>query len=182
MFDERDKAFYCIWLIAIRHPCFKIWFSYDMIKFRFDVHVFHDPPLRRMIFPMLWIRDVYPGSWILPIPDPRSRIQKQQQKRGEKKYVAIFFCSQRFHQIELFCYWNAQEKIWASFHRIIELLPKNLSLTSQKYGFGIRKKPIPDLGPWVNKAPDPDPKHWIFPIKQYMSEGRNVLCRALSAH
>ncbi len=26
-----------------------------------------------------------PGSWFLPIPDPGSRIQKQQQKRGVKK-------------------------------------------------------------------------------------------------
>ncbi len=43
-------------------------------------------------------------------------------------------------------------KIWASFQK--------LSLSSQKYGFGIRdprfgirKKPIPDLG--VKKSPDP---------------------------
>jgi hypothetical protein len=32
--------------------------------------------------PVLRIRDVYPGSWFLPIPDPGSRIQKRQQKRG----------------------------------------------------------------------------------------------------
>jgi hypothetical protein len=53
------------------------------------------------------------------------------------------------------------------FSRIIELLPKNLSLSSQKYEFGIRdpgsgknlsrirKKPIPDPGPGVKKPPDP---------------------------
>jgi hypothetical protein len=48
--------------------------------------------------------------------------------------------------------------IWANLLRIIELLPKKLSLSSQKYGFeirdprpGIRKKPIPDPG--VKKAP-----------------------------
>ncbi len=38
-----------------------------------------------------------------------------------------------------------KKKIWADFQRIIEL-PKKLSLSSQKYGFGIRdpKKSIPD--------------------------------------
>ncbi len=36
-------------------------------------------------FPVLRIRDVYPGSRILIFTHPRSRIQKQQQKRGVKK-------------------------------------------------------------------------------------------------
>ncbi len=36
-------------------------------------------------YAVLRIRDVYPGSWFLPIPDPGSRIQKQQQKRGVRK-------------------------------------------------------------------------------------------------
>jgi hypothetical protein len=31
-----------------------------------------------------------------------------------------------------------KKKIWASFQRIIELLSKNLSLSSKKYGVGIR--------------------------------------------
>ncbi len=44
-----------------------------------------------------------------------------------------------------------KKKIWASFQRITDFLPKTLSLSSQKYGFvirdprsGIHKKPIPD--------------------------------------
>jgi hypothetical protein len=44
------------------------------------------------------------------------------------------------------------KKIWAIFQRIIELFPKKLSLSSRKYGFGIREKPIPDPG--VKKTPD----------------------------
>jgi hypothetical protein len=36
-------------------------------------------------------------------------------------------------------------------------LPKNLSLSYQKYGFG--KKPLPDPESRVKKAPDPDPQH-----------------------
>jgi hypothetical protein len=39
-----------------------------------------------------------------------------------------------------------KKKIWANFQRIIELFTQKLSLSSQKYGFGIRdtKKTIPD--------------------------------------
>ncbi len=64
------------------------------------------------------------------------------------------------------------KKICASFQRIIELLPKILSLNSQKYGFGIRdpgskKKPIPDhisriQGSKRHRIPDPDPQHWFL--------------------
>ncbi len=46
-------------------------------------------------------RDVYPGSRILIISDPGSRIQKQQQKKGVKKISCqIFFCSHKFHKTE----------------------------------------------------------------------------------
>jgi hypothetical protein len=52
-----------------------------------------------------------------------------------------------------------KKKILANFQRIIEFVPKNLSLSSQKYGFGIRdprtgirKKPIPDPGPRGQKG------------------------------
>jgi hypothetical protein len=31
-----------------------------------------------------------------------------------------------------------KKKIWLSFQRIIDFLPKILSLSSKKYGFGIR--------------------------------------------
>ncbi len=44
-------------------------------------------------------------------------------------------------------------KSWANFQRVYNFLPKKLSPSSQKYGFGIRKKPIQDPG--VKKAPDP---------------------------
>ncbi len=54
--------------------------------------------------------------------------------------------------------------MWANFQRIIELLPKKLPQSSQKYGFGIQDPGsrknlfrIPDPG--VRKALDPDPQH-----------------------
>jgi hypothetical protein len=68
------------------------------------------------------------------IPDPRSRIQKQQQKRGVKK------------------------KIWPILKKLYNFLPKKLSKSSQKYWLGILDPEknlfrIPDPG--VKKAPDP---------------------------
>ncbi len=89
---------------------------------------------------VLWIRDVYPGSRILIFTHPGSRItdpgsQNATKARGEKKFESIF-------------------------KELYNFLPKNLSLSSQKYGFGIRDPRsgknlfrIPDPG--VKKTPDP---------------------------
>jgi hypothetical protein len=51
-----------------------------------------------------------------------------------------------------------KKKIWSIFKELYNFLPKNLSLSSQKYGFGIRDPEknlfwIPDPG--VKKSPDP---------------------------
>jgi hypothetical protein len=69
------------------------------------------------------------------IADLGSRIQKQQQKK---------------------------KKIWANFQRIIELLPKRLSLSYQKYGFGIRDPEKTYSGSQIqgskiHRILDPDP-------------------------
>jgi hypothetical protein len=74
------------------------------------------------------------------IPDLGSRIQKQQQKRGEIKIWCLnFLCSPKFHKIEnYFSFEVVKKKIWANFQRIIELFTKKLSLSSQKYGSEIR--------------------------------------------
>ncbi len=97
---------------------------------------------------MLRIRDVYPGSRILIFTHPGSRIPKQQQKRGVKKNCChTLFCSHKFHKTEnYFVFDLLKKKICDNFQRIIELFLQKLSLCSQKYGFGIRKKPIPDPG------------------------------------
>ncbi len=70
--------------------------------------------------------------------------------------MCIFFCSHKFHKSEnYFIFEMLKKKIWANFQRIIELLPKKLSLSSKNMGLGsgirdprsgIRKKPIPDPG------------------------------------
>ncbi len=66
------------------------------------------------------IRDVYPGSWFLPIPDLGSRIQKQQQKTGLKQV----FCHTTFYP------------------KICHLALKHMGLGSgiRDSGSGIRKK------------------------------------------
>ncbi len=118
-----------------------------------------------------------PGSWFLPISDPGSRIpdpgsripdlgsrildpKKPTKERGEKKFL---FCSHKFHKIDnYFSFEMLKKKIWVNFQKkeLFNFLPKKLSLSSQKFGFGIRnsrsgirdsrsgirKKPIPDAG------------------------------------
>ncbi len=94
---------------------------------------------------MLRIRDVYPGS---RIPDLGSK--NSNKREGWKKNCChTLFCSHKFHKPEKFLclnYWRKQ--FGPIFKELKNLLCKKLSLSSQKYGFG-----IPDPG--VKKAPDP---------------------------
>jgi hypothetical protein len=72
-----------------------------------------------------------------------------------------------------------KKKIWPVFKELYNFLPKNLSISSQKYRFGIRdprsgiwdpeKKPIPGPGfgsrgqkGTGSRIPDPDPQHCIL--------------------
>jgi hypothetical protein len=103
------------------------------------------------------IRNVYPGSWFLPIPDPKTATKE----RGEKIFCHTFLCSHKCHKIEhYFSFEVLKKKIWANFQRIIELLPQKIVTKPQKYGLGIRDPGsgknlfrIPDPG--VKKAPEP---------------------------
>ncbi len=114
---------------------------------------------------VLRIRDVYPGSWFLPIPDLGSRIQKQQTKeRGEKNFLSYLFLQAQMSQNWiLFYFWNAEEKNLSQFSRnygsfypkIVTKLPKMWVWDS---GSEIRDPEknlfrIPDPG--VKKEPDP---------------------------
>ncbi len=73
-----------------------------------------------------------PDPNFLPIPDPESK--NSYKREGWKNFFwNIFFCSHKFHKIENFLFLKCwRKKNWASFQRIIKLLPQNLSLTSQK--------------------------------------------------
>ena len=74
-----------------------------------------------------------PGSWILPIPDPGSRISdpgsKNSNKREGWKKICChnFLCSHKFHKIaHYFSFDVLKKKIWANFQRIIELFTQKI--------------------------------------------------------
>ncbi len=113
-------------------------------------------------WPVLRIRDVYPGSWFFT--HPGSRIQKQHQKRGVKKNLLsyLLLLPQISQNWKLFYLWQAKEKKFGPIEFSKNYRNFYPTLSSRKYGFGIReprsgirKKPIPDPG--VKKAPDPGP-------------------------
>jgi hypothetical protein len=69
-----------------------------------------------------------------------SDLKTATKERSEKKFVVIpyLFCSHKFHKTENnFVFELLKKKIWANFQRIIELFMQKMSLSSQKYGFGI---------------------------------------------
>ncbi len=107
-----------------------------------------------------------PRSWFLPIPDPGSRIldpgsrisdlgsrisdlgsripdpgSKNSYKReGWKNFFCqTFFCSHKFHKmLNYFMFELLKKKNGPNFKELWNFLPKKLSLSSQKYEFGIR--------------------------------------------
>jgi hypothetical protein len=126
---------------------------------------------------VLRIRDVYPGSRILIFNHSGSRISDPKtatKERGEKKLVVKpFFVATNFTKLNLLYFLNAEEKNWPVFKELQNFLPKNLSLSSKKYGVGIRDPEknlfrIPDPGPGVkrHRIPDPDPQH-CPPLRQF---------------
>ncbi len=101
---------------------------------------------------MLRIRDVYPGSWILSVPDLGSRIldlgSSNNKKGGGKKksFYLTFFCSQKFHKIgNYLIFEQVQIKMSANWQSIILTFTQRLSLSSQKFEFGPKSMPDPNL-------------------------------------
>jgi hypothetical protein len=91
--------------------------------------------------------DFYPSR----IPDPGSK--NSNKKEGcKKKFCHTFLCSHKCLKIEnYFSFEVLKKKFGPIFKEIWNFLPKKLSLSSQKYGFGIRdpgsgKKLFPDPG------------------------------------
>ncbi len=122
-----------------------------------------------------------PGSWILPIPDPGSRISDPGSKNSNKRerwkifFCLTFLCSHKFHKIvNYFSFEVLKKKIWANFQRNIELftnkiVKKLLKIWSWDPESEIRKKPIPDPGSRGQKGTgsririrNTDPRHWIL--------------------
>jgi hypothetical protein len=95
--------------------------------------------------------DFYPSR----IADLGSRIQKQVQKRGVKKksFVKHFFVATNFPKCKIILFFNcSRKKFGQNFKELWKFLPKKLSISSQKYEFGIQ-------GSKRHPIPDPDPLH-----------------------
>jgi hypothetical protein len=81
--------------------------------------------------------DFYPSR----IPDLGSRIQKRGRKeRGEKKsFVKHFFVATNFTKCKIILFLNcSRKKFGPNFKELWNFLPQKLSISSQKYEFGIR--------------------------------------------
>jgi hypothetical protein len=106
-----------------------------------------------LVFLVLRIRDVYPGSRILIFTHPGSRIpdpKTASKKRGEKKiFCQTFFCSHKFHKIvNYFIFEMLKKKIWANFQRILELFTQKIVTKLSKIlvwdpGSGKKLIPVP---------------------------------------
>jgi hypothetical protein len=80
---------------------------------------------------VLRIRDFYPGSRILVLTHPGSRIPDPKtatKERDEKKFVVkTFVCSHKFHKIKYFFVFEMlKKKVWAKFQRIIEVFTQKI--------------------------------------------------------
>ncbi len=110
---------------------------------------------------MLRIRDVYPGSQILnlSILDLGSRIQKEQQKKGVRKFFftyRIFFVATIKTKLKIILFLNWLRKNLGQFTKNYRTFyPKNCYqlLKNIVLGSGIWKKPISDPGSKMQRIP-----------------------------
>jgi hypothetical protein len=73
---------------------------------------------------VLRIRDVYPWSWFLPIPDPKIATKE----RGGKQICChTFYVATNFTKLKIIFVLKCwRKKIWANFQRIIELFTQKI--------------------------------------------------------
>ncbi len=90
---------------------------------------------------------VHPGS---RIPDTGSK-NSNKREGWPKICCPSLFCSHKYHKIKNYFIFE-QVMNFGNLKRIIELFTQKMSLSSQKYGFGIR------IHPRSGKKPIPDPK------------------------
>jgi hypothetical protein len=132
------------------HTQFTVWWGLSRWTLRVESGVFqrlHHKAVGRLVFlAVLWIRDVYPGSWFLPITypgsrisDPGSRSKNSNKREGWKKLLSYLFVATNFTKLKIILFLKCwRKKFEPVFKELKNFLPKTLSLSSQKYGFGIR--------------------------------------------
>jgi hypothetical protein len=59
------------------------------------------------LWPVFRILDVYPESWFLPIPDPKTATKERVEK---KIWCHTFFEATNFTKCKIIYFWNAEEK------------------------------------------------------------------------
>ncbi len=105
-----------------------------------------------------------PGSWFLPIPDPRSRISDPGSKNSNKRqgwknfFCQTIFCSHKFHKTHYYFIFDMlKKKIWPNFPRIIKVFTQKIVTKpsiiwvwdpgSRIQGSKRHRSRIPDLDP-----------------------------------
>ncbi len=110
----------------------------------------------RYLLSVLRIRDVYPGSFFLPIPNPGSK--NSNNREGWKKICChTFFVATNFTKLKIIFFWNAEEKSLGQFsknYRSQEIVTKLSKLWVWDPRSGIQ-------GLKRYRIPDPDPQHWF---------------------
>ncbi len=90
------------------------------------------------------------------IPDPKKATKERAKISCKLLFVSIIFTKMKII-LFLQC---LRKKILANFQIIIErFTQKKLSISSQKYGFGIRDPGIKKAMDHGSRIPDPDPQH-----------------------
>jgi hypothetical protein len=118
-----------------------------------------------------------PRSWFLPIPntgcripylgsrisDPGSKNSNKREGWNKKIFLIIFYVATNFTKLKIILVLKCwRKKFRQIFKELRNFLHKKMSLSFQKYGFGIRGQKgtvsrIP--GSKRHRIPDPDPKH-----------------------
>ncbi len=113
-------------------------------------------------------------SRILIFTHPGSRISGPGSKNSNKRqgwnifFCQTIFCRHKFHKTEYYFIFDMLKKTFGPiFQELLKFLPKKLSPSPQKYGFGIRdprsgKNLFRIQGSKRHRIPDPDPQHWFF--------------------
>ncbi len=111
----------------------------------------------------------HPGS---RISDPGSRIQNSYKREGWKKNVVKhFFVATNFTKCKTILLLDcSRKKFRPNFKELWNFLLKKLSLSSQKYEFGIQ-------GSKRHRIPDLDPQHYLWRKRAtYVRERRPTNC------
>ncbi len=79
-----------------------------------------------ILLTVLRIRDVDPGSWVLPIPDPGSKNSNKREGWKKNCCQTFFFVATNFTKLKIILFLNDEEKNVGQFS-------KNTELFTQKF-------------------------------------------------